>query len=255
MHRFFIEPANWTGRDIRLSTSEEHHLLDVVRVSPGDEVAVFDGEGRRAVARVVEAGGGEARVVLEIARQLDAVLAGTARILIVALPKGARMDLIIEKATEMGVSEIWPVITERVVARPEGSRAAARTDRWRRIARSASKQCGRERVPDIRAPAPLSDVLPEAGECDLFLVGSLAPDAAALHDVLAERRGQCPHRVAMLIGPEGDLSHDELRAATDAGAVPVSFGGITLRVETAALFAAAVLAYEFQEAEAETKHG
>jgi 16S rRNA (uracil1498-N3)-methyltransferase len=159
------------------------------------------------------------------------------------------MELVVEKTTELGVSVIRPVLTERVVTRPEGGRAAARVERWRRIAVSAAKQCGRDRVPSIAEIAPFSDALPEGGRCDLFLAGSLAPDAVPLSKALAPWRKRKPQSVAILIGPEGDLSPDELHEAANEGAVPVSFGNTTLRVETAAIFAAAVLAYEFHVAE------
>ena len=228
-----------------LGPSEGHHLVDVLRLGPGDLVVVFDGEGREATARIVSAGGNDRGVVLAEEETLATDQSTTEVILVVALPKGKRMDVVVEKGTEMGVSAIWPVLTDRVVARPDAVRSRQRAERWRRIAQSAAKQCCRARVPDVREPAPLADVLPEAAACDLLLVGSLAADAVPLRQAVAGRRAGSPRTVAMLIGPEGDLTEVELQSALEAGAVPVSFGSTTLRVETAALFACAVLVYEF----------
>jgi len=229
---------------MRPDSVEERHMLEVLRLADGDEVEVFDGEGRAAVARLVLQAG-RAGLHLEIVRPLPVQTEEVEKILVVALPKGKRMDLVVEKAAELGVSQIRPVITERVIARPEGERAAQRIERWRRIALSAAKQCGRETVLSVGEILPLPEVLTSIGRCDLFLVGSLAPDARPLREALAPWRKRKPGSVAVLIGPEGDLSAGELQAAASAGAVAVSFGKTVLRVETAAIFAAAVLAYEF----------
>jgi len=243
MHRCYAPPDLWSGSSISLPDDEGYHLLHVLRATPGERVVVFDGKGRETDARLVEGRGNRAVVEPE----------GTARIaalpvsitLIQALPKGKRMDLIVEKATELGVAAVYPVVTERVVSRPKQGQALARRERWQRIAISAAKQCGTALVPEIGPVSAYSERLTECGGPDLFLVGALSGEVRSLGPVLKEAHRAGVKRLCLLVGPEGDLSPGELDEAVAAGAVPVSFGPLVLRVETAALYGLSVLAYEF----------
>ena len=262
MHRCFVKPEDWNESEIRLSRAEEHHLLHVLRAGTGDVVSVFDGRGREARARIVacetssgtvtsSTGSGRKsershRAVLRMLAPARVVPPPSCRItLIQALPKGRGMDLIVEKAAELGVSVIVPVISERVVARPSGRQRRERETRWRRIALSAAGQCGSSWIPDVAAIAGCMDVLGGCGPFDLFLVGSLGDDARPFHSVVDKAVRRKPRRIALLIGPEGDLTPEEIREAINAGAVPVGFGPLILRVETAALYGLSVLAYSF----------
>jgi len=165
--------------------------------------------------------------------------------LIQAIPKGARMDLVIEKATELGVARIIPVITDRSVVRLDAKQARKRAGRWDRIALSASKQCGTPWLPEIDPVQSYSRAIERLGEFDAVLLGSLVEGTQPLRTVIDSLREQAPASIAVIIGPEGDLTPGETDAAVEAGARPVSFGDLTLRVETAALYAASVLAHEF----------
>lgn len=246
MHRCFVSPEEWTGGLLCPGEEEAHHLADVLRVGQdGELVLVFDGNGRQALARArVFRSGRSSRVELEILSE-QPVQRPTPRILLVqALPKGGRMDWIIEKAVELGVSEIFPVITERVVARLDARQSVEKSERWRRVAISAAKQCGTAWVPAVRPVADFGAAL-RLVQADLVLIGSLAPDARPLRAALRELAARPVRSVALLIGPEGDFTPGELQLAAAAGAVGVSFGTLVLRVETAALFGLSVLAYEF----------
>lgn len=262
MHRCFIDPAGWNKSELKLSSSEEHHLLHVLRAGSGDTVAVFDGCGREARARVVLEGG---RVALKVLSETRVVRSDVSLTLIQALPKGRRMELIIEKSTELGVSTIFPVISEHVVTGLSGRQAEVRAERWRRIALNAAKQCGLSWVPEIKNVLDYKDVIAGCDAFDLFLVGSFMDGTRPFKTVLkqAKVRGQkerevgdrtskCgeeeksgPRNIALLIGPEGDLTPEEVREALDMGAIQVSFGPLVMRVETAALYGLSVLAYEF----------
>ena len=234
MHRCYLESARWKGGELRLSSDESHHLLNVLRAQQGDEVFVFDGAGHTARARLDNLD----PVTLSVLEETAAEDAGVGGItLIQALPKGKRMDLIVEKATELGVSSIVPVITERVVAVPK----ADRVERWRRIVVSAAKQCGASSMPNVLDIMDYGTAIEECGPFDLLLVGSLAPDTKLLKDVLRASEYQT---VAVIIGPEGDLTQVELDDAIAKGAVPVSFGDLVLRVETAALYVMSAIRYE-----------
>jgi len=249
MHRCFVSPAAWNDPAICLAEEEEHHLLDVLRAQPGDRVTLFDGQGHEALAQISlaphEGKVTRRRIVMKIVEAVRAIQPGVSLTLIQALPKGQRMDWIVEKATELGASAIVPVITERVVARLTEKQKADRRSRWQRIALSAAKQCRTNWIPEIRPVGGLSDAVRSCSNIDLFLVGALTPDARLLRTVLHEARAKNPRTLALLVGPEGDLTPAELAEAVRAGAVPVSFGTVVLRVETAALFGMSVLASEF----------
>jgi 16S rRNA (uracil1498-N3)-methyltransferase len=243
MHRCHVEAGQWTAAGIRLSAEELHYLRDVLRVRDGEPVTVFDGCGREAEARVSLAESSGALKLTEL-RELPARAPKTAITLLQAIPKGARMDWIVEKATELGVSEIVPMLTERVVLRIAADQRREKAQRWQRIALSAARQCQTAIVPKVSDVTDLAGALALGRGADLFLVGALEPSARALKDALRARGAQRPARVALAIGPEGDFSAAELKAAVEAGAQPVSFGELVLRVETAALYGMSVLAYE-----------
>ncbi|MBM4142062.1 MAG: 16S rRNA (uracil(1498)-N(3))-methyltransferase [Lentisphaerae bacterium] len=246
MHRFYVCPPDWTPSEALLSGDETRHLARVLRLGPGAEVEVFDGRGRQARGTLLSVAGGRARIgTLRDVREAEA---GPRLSLLVGLPKGGRMDDIVEKATELGASDVWPVLTERVVARPPAGRRAERRARWQRIALSAAKQCGAPRVPQIHPLLPLAEALDAAAaDFDLFLAGVIGPGVAPLRDAVRAAGRARPRRVGVLVGPEGDLTPEEIRAARAAGARAVSFGARVLRVDTAVLFALSVLVSELTD--------
>jgi len=251
MHRSLIDPADWGADPIVLSDEEAHHLFRVMRAQVGDDVEVFDGRGREARARIIEGvpSDTEARTArrpgLSLVSEVRAAPVPACRlVLLQAIPKGTRMDLIVEKATELGVSAVVPIVTERVVARVDARWARTHCERWQRVALSAVRQCGGSTLPDVFPPAPLAEVLRDAGQYDVLLVGGLGGTALPLGEVVAALKRRSPSSVALLIGPEGDLSPAETAAACEAGGTSVSFGTRVFRVETAALYGLSVLTYE-----------
>ncbi len=229
---------------VRLSPEETHHLVDVLRVRPGEQVELFDGQGREAVAAYqgCEAGGAVLKVLSAVNRS---ALPKVTISLFQALAKGKRMDWIIEKAVELGAARIVPVAAERCVVRLNRTQAEARVGRWRKIAASAARQCHVAHIPEVSLLASMDAAIAAASASDLFLVGALTRDAVNLMDVLADVRRGCIASLALLIGPEGDFTEAEVSRAVAAGARPVSFGSRVLRVETAAVYGLSVAAYEF----------
>jgi 16S rRNA (uracil1498-N3)-methyltransferase len=251
--RFYAPPSAFTpGRlHVALSREETAHLRNVLRLREGAEVFVFDGEGHEFLC-VVEAA--------ERRRAAEAVL----RVLGLAEPphrespleltlapamlKGEKFDTVVQKATELGVTRIVPVETERAEVRlpgsPEEPAAAKRVARWRRIAVEAAKQSGRARVPEVRSPIHLTTLLSEVahdldGSDELRLVFS-ERDGRGLAETLADA-GAPVRRVTALVGPEGGWEDAELEQATAAGWHAVTLGGRTLRAETAGVVVAALL--------------
>lgn len=240
--RCFIPPESWSTGTMLLDAEERHHLVDVLRADAGTEIQVFDGAGREAVARVESIGRKEVR--LSMVQQTVHPAPAVAVTLVQAVPREQRMDMILQKATELGAAAIQPVIAERNVVRLRGEDEGKR-ERWQKIMLNAAKQCGSVWLPQLAPVRPALEALAGLPPTDLCLVCSLEPDARPLREVLQEARARAPRRITCLIGPEGDFSAREYAAARQAGARPVTFGASVLRVETAALYILSVLRYEF----------
>ena len=213
---------------------EERRHLAVLRVRPGERFLATDGEGHELLLETERVSRSElaARVVEE--RVLPAE-PGRAVTLAVAPPKGARMDVAVEKATECGVGRIVPLQTERSVVR--GRDASERVARWLRIAGSATAQSGRSRVPEVAPFASFAEALDAAGTGRLLLA-HFAPHARSVAAALADVRAGDP--VMILVGPEGGFTNAEIDLARRRGALAVSLGPNRLRTETAAVVAVAL---------------
>ena len=223
-HRFFVESIG--AETVELPPSEAHHALHVLRVRAGEQVEVFDGAGTVARGSFRPAGRKSAAVEVVERRELSPRPAPAIE-LAFAVPKGKRLDWLIEKATELGAAVLSPVIFERSVAGPAaGGRVPGR---WRGICIAAAKQCGASFLPELRPPRPLGEFLTDAGG-GVRLLG----DAAGVSMVKA-LAGSPPARVCVLVGPEGGLGEAESAAAAEADFIPVRLGGLTLRIETAAV--------------------
>ena len=243
--RCFVVPVEWQKPVVRLSRDDSHHLMDVLRAGVGSRLMVSDGQGGEASAEIMEMSFGcvTARI-LERQHQADVSVMIT---LIQSVPKAQKMDWLIQKATEIGVWSILPVMTDRGVVKLEDERADKRTERWQRIAVEAAKQCRTAWIPKIQPVELLSGVLARPLSLDVLLIGSLEADAMPLKRCLREIKVRVPKSVGLLIGPEGDFSPRELELARKAGALPVSYGTQVLRVETAAIYGLCVLAYELRD--------
>ncbi len=241
--RCFVDPETWQEPLIRLGPDDAHHWMDVLRVREGDQAVVSDGRGGEAVGEVAGLSGGRVTVRVVERRRQDSSAAAV--MLIQAIPKAQKMEWIIQKATELGVWSILPVMTERGVVKLDDERAEHRTARWQRIAVEAAKQCRTAWIPKVEPVVRFKALMESGPKVDVMLMGSLEADTVPLKQCLADLKVRRPNSVALLIGPEGDFSPAEIQAARSAGAIPVSYGTRVLRVETAALYGLSVLAYEW----------
>ncbi len=247
MHRFYIFPENWNQGTIALTGSEAHHARDVLRIRLGEKLVLFNGRGREMTAEVVDLGGNEVGL-----RKLHEAETPPLRCRIVlgqAIPKGKNMDLIVQKAVEIGAAEIAPIISDRTIVQVDSESAAQKQSKWQQVAIEAAKQCGQNWLPRVHAPRKLAELFSVASEesFDLQLIGSLQPGAQHLKKILADYSSGHQHRprsVLMLIGPEGDFTPAELALARGHGCQPITLGPIILRVETAAIYCLSVLSYE-----------
>ncbi len=232
-HRFFVESL--AGGRIALSAGEAHHALHVLRLRAGAMVEVFDGAGGVAVGAFLPTGRKAAAVEVTERRPAGA-RPGPAVELAFAVPKGRRLDWLIEKATELGAAALQPVIFERSVAGPAPSAGAP--PRWRSTCIAAARQCRADFLPEIRAAAALTDYLAGATAA-VRMLGDRAGEIGPA-DALADR--PAGGDVAVLVGPEGGLTDAERKAAIEAGFVPVRLGRLILRTDTAAVALLAVVA-------------
>ncbi|HEY0174592.1 MAG TPA: 16S rRNA (uracil(1498)-N(3))-methyltransferase [Pyrinomonadaceae bacterium] len=244
--RFYAPPGAFAegGGAVALSDEESRHLRDVLRLRAGDEAYVFDGEGREYACVVAEAGGrkGAARLGVRDRVEPPSPESPLALTLAVALLKGEKFDLVVQKATELGVTLIIPVSTKRSDVRLRDERdAAKRVERWRRLALEAAKQSGRARFPAVAEPRAFETFVGEdAGSTRVLFAerGGFGLDALAA----AQPR---PTNVTALVGPEGGWDEEELELARARGWTIVTLGGRTLRAETAALAVCALLQHLF----------
>jgi 16S rRNA (uracil1498-N3)-methyltransferase len=217
---------------LRLESAELHYLRDVLRLRRGARVEIFDGEGQSFMTDVAVIGPSGAELVLReaVARPIESPLALT---LGVAVAKASKLDWVVEKATELGVTRIVPFASERTIAAVE--RAAGRIDRWRRIASAAAAQSGRSRCPDVGAIVTFAKLLSLAAAHDRALLFS--PGASAS---LAEPAGGAVRTAVVVTGPEGGFSATEVARAIESGSVLAALGPRVLRAETAAIAAVAL---------------
>ena len=237
MPRFHCPGALHPGLSFELPTGAARHV-QVLRLQPGDEVTLFNGEGGEYRATIDRMGRSDVAVTVNTHMPVERE-APHAVHLAVGMPANERMDWLVEKATELGVASIQPLMTAHAVLRLAGERADKKRAHWEAIAVAACEQCGRNRVPQVHPVLSLSKWLEQESSGALRLVLSLADETRGLAQVAASPANGT---FVVLSGPEGGLSRDEDMQARAAGFAPVTLGGRVLRAETAALAALVLLA-------------
>ena len=227
-HRIFVDALE---PHVTVTGDEFHHSIRVVRARVGEEVEVFDRAGNAARGTVESID--RDRAVILLGEPLPSRESQLAIHLAMAVIQLEKFELVLQKATELGVKTFIPLVTERVELRPE--RYSGKMDRWEKIVFEAVKQCGRTMTPKIGHPTTFEDVIQQAGEKVLFDADAEPPTA----------NSQPPTALTVLIGPEGGWSDDELRRARDSGVRFERLGPRRLRAETAAIAAVSVVAARF----------
>ncbi len=242
MHRCYLPGMHPAASHFCVEGEEARHALKVMRLRVGELCELFDGCGHSLRARIV-ATSGSSSLQLEVKEVLPPLPPVAGITLALAIPKGTNMDLIVQKAVEMGVSRIVPLISERTIVRLDAAQAEAKAAKWQRTVLEACKQCGVNTLPVVETPQTYAAFLKRADLPSLRLQCAIVPDARPLRACLEAGRAAGASEVALLIGPEGDFSPAEYVAGRAAGFEPVSLGPIILRVETAVFMAVAAARY------------
>jgi 16S rRNA (uracil1498-N3)-methyltransferase len=236
--RFFVAGTFAPGDDVTLAADDARKLILVLRGASGDPIEIVDSSGHRYAATLqLDGTAAHATLRAELAAPASAVLRVT---LAQGIPKGAKMDFVVEKATELGVARILPFASRRTIG--GASSREGKVERWRRLAKSAAAQCGRRDVPVVNEPVGFAELVAAFDAYDLVLVPwELAP-AVPLRERLPPLLDGV-REVLVAIGPEGGIAQEEAEEATRHGARLISLGSRIFRTETAGLVACAALLF------------
>ena len=238
MHRFFI-PKPYK-QEMQITGRDAHHIMDVLRMGVGDQLQVVADDGISFLGVITAVSTNtvtvSAKEILRETHESDVRIS-----LLQGLAKGEKMELIIQKAVEIGVAEIFPLAMDHSVVVLDRSKAGKKTERWQKIAEAAAKQSKRDMIPDVHEVMKLSQVLQEE-KWDLLVIAYESENRISLKEVLQAHKNA--KSIGVIIGPEGGLSNEEVKAAQEAGGIAVSLGRRILRTETAGLVAATAILYE-----------
>ena len=247
MHRFYLPPEHCKGSSLLLTGGEAHHAVRVLRLRRGDEVVVLDGVGSEFFCTVQD--GGRDSVQLIVTKKNSTPAQSFQITLLQAVPKGKIIESLIQKAAELGVHRVVPLLTERVVTRLEGDDAAHKAEKLQHIAIEAIKQCGSPWLPKIETPMTPAEFLARGEKFELPLIASLQSGSRNAREYFQDfqsEHGRKPATVCVWVGPEGDFTAEEVRAVQASGAAPITLGRLVLRVETAATYCLSILNHELQ---------
>ena len=246
MHRFFVEEPAMGENSITITGGDVNHIKNVLRMAVGDKICVINGQNNKEYYCEITAVGNDAvdTRICEI-RESDQEL-GNEVVLFQGLPKSDKMELIIQKAVELGVHTIVPVSTDRTVVKLDAKKEANKRKRWMSISESAAKQSGRLRIPEVTPVVSYREALEMAKKMDVRLIPyELAEGMEKTRELMSSiQPGQS---VAVFIGPEGGFEENEIQMAKEAGIEPVTLGRRILRTETAGFTVISWLMYQLEQ--------
>lgn len=252
MRRFFVPPENVGEKYITIDDKNDlHHMERVLRLSAGDRLDISDSqvwEHRTEIVSIDE----DCAKVLILDKQKFSSEPDIKITLFQGIPKQGKMELIVQKAVELGVSSIIPVFTDRTVVSDKGN-FSKKIQRWQKISDEAVKQCRRGIIPQISQAVKMTEVIDSFGDFDLVLFPYENEDGVTIKDVLRQQNGSSDNAkelnvesIAVIIGPEGGFSREEAERITGSGGKSVSLGKTILRTETASLAALSMIIYEME---------
>lgn len=245
MQHFFVTPDMVNDTEIYIEGQDVNHMKNVLRMKIGEQVEISDGNNLKYLCEVAEYE--QERAVLKIVERKEADTELASKLyLFQGLPKNDKMELIVQKAVELGAYEIIPVSMKRCVVKLDDKKAAKKVERWNSISESAAKQAGRSIIPEVTEVLSYEQALKKAKELDVVLVPyELAKGMSETKQVLTKI--QAGQSVGIFIGPEGGFEREEIDKAMECGAIPVTLGRRILRTETAGLTILSVLMFQLEE--------
>jgi len=245
---FYVEPKNVDKNFLKIEGEEAKHICQVLRKGEGEVIEAVDGEGIKYQVLITNTGRDwvQGKILTQIRKENEPL---THLTLAQGLIKGVRMDFLVEKITEIGVSSIIPLITEKSVLKLEkDKREITRLNRWKRIAISGMKQSLRSKLPDIQKPILFQELLAKIKEYDLALIACQTKRSIHLRRIkeIIEAKKRLK-KILLLVGPESGFSQEELDLALKSGVIPVSLGPRRLRSETAGIVFSSLVLYELED--------
>lgn len=245
MHRFLVDPSEIQQPEIVLSPKESRHALLALRLKVGAQVHLMDGQGRQVRGILGSIEGGRVCVIANESPTVKNSLK-VRFTLAVSVIKPDRMEWLIEKACELGVAAIVPLLTERCIIKISKERWKSKVDRWRKIAAESCKQCGLVDLPVIEDSTSFKEFLGRIPDYDRILIATLAVPGEKLSPFLKFKTDR-KHSVLGLIGPEGDFTKKEVEAVMERGGKPIHLGPLTLRSETAGIYFLSAVNFFYHE--------
>ena len=244
MQTFYVPPPQIHADVATITGSEQHHLRNVLRITPGETIRIIDGHGNVYTAEVSDIGANRFSRDAQILSHKFHAQVPPSLTLFQGIPKNDKMELILQKTTEIGVTQIVPIHSAHALQKPSQNRY----ERWHRVIISATKQCKRTWLPELSRPQMFEASLAqlEKFSCCLFLNPCTEQESSAQHIKAVLQQSSQPTSIALFVGPEGGFSNQEVTAAIESGCIPVTIGANILRTETAAIVAVAIAAYEYQ---------
>ena len=245
MHRLYCPSQNISDNTIIIDNKEQvHHSKNVLRLKVYEEVIIFDAQGNEYRA-ILEKLLPKAMIFKIKDKENFILIAKKVKITVAcAIPKGSRMDEIIDKLTQLGADRIIPLETERVIVKLDKHKKISRQERWKKIALNASLQSQRNTLPILEPIKNIKWLLSDSGSFDLKLIPTLIQERKPLKEILEESKTK---NILVIIGPEGDFTSDELVLAKKMGCIPVSLGDLVLRVATAAVAVVSFIRLYYEE--------
>ncbi|ACL70027.1 conserved hypothetical protein TIGR00046 [Halothermothrix orenii H 168] len=243
MHRFFVSEEQIRDDLVIIKGNDYNHIVNSLRLNPGDKLIVCPGNCRDYVATIEEIKENQitGKIIKEYKNRNEPSLNIT---LAQALPKKRKMDLVIQKATEIGVRSIIPLKTTRTIVRLNKKKERKKTDRWQKIAKEAAKQSGRGRIPTVERVYSLKELTQFKSNFDLIIIPWEEEQGKNLKNVLSTVNVSEISKILVIIGPEGGFPPEEIKFIEQLGGIPITLGPRILRTETAGLVVLTMLLYE-----------
>jgi 16S rRNA (uracil1498-N3)-methyltransferase len=243
MQRYFVEPHLFSEHEVTITGDDVHHIVNVMRSEIGQEIIVCDGQGRAALARLAQFSAKEVKA--EIVQALDKQSELPIRVTIAqGLPKGDKMEWILQKGTELGAFAFFPFSSERTIVKLDQKKEGKKLERWGKIVKEAAEQSHRSILPKILPPLSYKQAVAAAGNYTRCVIAYEKEQGSTLHHVFATLAPG--DSLLVFVGPEGGFTDDEVALAEAAGILPVTFGPRILRTETASQYLLSAVSYHFE---------